>query len=140
MRRVWAWMGLNLGKHAGIVGVVGLAITLILGIGATRLHFATGQDWYLNTSEQVYKDNVAYQRLFGGDDMVTLFTMDDGRDVVDLFSTENIARFQELDRRLHATDGVETVITPLTALQFTQNLVESRTGDPTLSARPHAPA
>ena len=48
MRRVWAWMGLNFGKHAGIVGVIGLAITLVLGLGITRLDFATGQDSYLN--------------------------------------------------------------------------------------------
>ena len=42
MRRVWAWMALNFGKHAGIVGVVGLAITLVLGVGITKLDFATG--------------------------------------------------------------------------------------------------
>src|SRR5918995_3651032 len=66
MRRVWAWMAVNFGKHAGIVGVIGLAITLVLGLGATRLDFATGQDSYLNKDEQVYKDNVAYQDLFAG--------------------------------------------------------------------------
>ena len=42
MRRVWAWMALNFGKHAGIVGVIGLAITLVLGLGITKLDFATG--------------------------------------------------------------------------------------------------
>ena len=76
----WAWMALNFGKHAGIVGVIGLAITLVLGLGITKLDFATGQDSYLNKDEQVYKDSVAYQDLFGGQAMVTLFTMDDGPD------------------------------------------------------------
>ncbi|HLM28464.1 MAG TPA: MMPL family transporter [Acidimicrobiales bacterium] len=133
MRRVWAWMGLNFGKHAGIVGAIGLAITLVLGLGATKLDFATGQDSYLNKDEQVYKDNVAYQDLFGGQAMLTLFTMEDGRDVVDLFTPENIEHMQQVDEQLHAVDGVEAVVTPLTALQFTQNLAVSDSGDPTQS-------
>ncbi|MGH9191651.1 MAG: RND transporter, partial [Acidimicrobiales bacterium] len=133
MRRVWAWMGLNFGKHAGIVGVIGLAITLVLGLGATKLDFATGQDSYLNKDEQVYKDNVAYQDLFGGQAMLTLFTMEGGQDVVDLFTPENIAHMEQVDEQLHAVDGVEAVVTPLTALQFTQNLAVSDSGDPTQS-------
>ncbi len=133
MRRVWAWMGLNFGKHAGIVGAIGLAITLVLGLGATKLDFATGQDSYLNKDDQVYKDNVAYQDLFGGQAMLTLFSMEGGRDVVDLFTPENIEHMQQVDEQLHQTEGVESVVTPLTALQFTQNLAVSDTGDPTQS-------
>jgi len=133
MRRVWAWMGLNFGKHAGIVGVIGLAITLVLGLGATQLDFATGQDSYLNKDEQVYKDNVAYQDLFGGQAMLTLFTMEGGRDVVDLFTPDNIQHMEQVQDELHETQGVESVVTPLTALQFTQNLAVSDTGDPTQS-------
>ena len=133
MRRVWAWMGLNFGKHAGIVGVIGLAITLVLGLGATQLDFATGQDSYLNKDEQVYKDNVAYQDLFGGQAMLTLFTMEGGRDVVDLFTPDNIQHMEQVQDELHETEGVESVVTPLTALQFTQNLAVSDTGDPTQS-------
>jgi hypothetical protein len=44
-------------------------ITLVLGLGITKLDFATGQDSYLNKDEQVYKDSVAYQDLFGGQAM-----------------------------------------------------------------------
>jgi hypothetical protein len=126
-------MALNFGKHAGIVGVVGLAITLVLGLGITRLEFATGQDSYLNTSDQVYKDSVAYQDLFGGEAMVTLFTMEDGSDVVDLFTAENIERFRRIEDRLGDTDGVVGAVTPLTALDFTASLVASDSGDVTQS-------
>ena len=135
MRRVWAWMALNFGKHAGIVGVIGLVITLILGLGLTKLDFATGQDSYLNKDEQVYKDSVAYQDLFGGQAMVSLFTMDDGQTVADLFTPENIAHMQQVEEELRQTDGVFSVISPLTALQFTQNMVTSPTGDVTQSVR-----
>ncbi len=127
MRRVWAWMALNFGKHAGIVGVVGLAITLVLGLGITKLDFATGQDSYLNKDEQVYKDSVAYQSLFGGQAMVSLFTMDEGQTVTDLFTPANVEHMRQVEDDLRATEGVITVISPLTALQFTQNMV---TGPP----------
>jgi hydrophobe/amphiphile efflux-3 (HAE3) family protein len=133
MRRVWAWMGVNLGKHAAIVGVAVLAVTLLLGLGITRLDFATGQDSYLNKDDQVYKDNVAYQGLFGGQAVVTLFTLDEGTDVVDLFTPENIERMRRVERRLDETDGVLGVVTPLTALEFTASLVASDSGDVTQS-------
>ncbi|HEX5366838.1 MAG TPA: MMPL family transporter [Acidimicrobiales bacterium] len=133
MRRAWAWMALNFGKHAGIVGVAGLAITLALGVGVTQLEFATGQDSYLNKDEQVYKDSVAYQDLFGGQAVVTLFTLDEGETVVDLFTPRNIARMEAIQDELRGTDGVFSVISPLTALEFTQNLVSSPSGDVTQS-------
>jgi uncharacterized protein len=127
MRRVWSWMAINFGKHAGIVGVIGLAITLVLGLGITKLDFATGQDSYLNKDEQVYKDSVAYQSLFGGQAMVTLFTMDEGKTVADWFTPENIDHMTQVAEELRNTDGVLTVISPLTALEFTQAMV---TGPP----------
>jgi uncharacterized protein len=133
MRRVWAWMALNFGKRAGTVGVIGLAITIILGLGITQLEFATGQDSYLNKDEQVYKDSVAYQDLFGGQAMVSLFTMDEGQTVTDLFTPENIAHMRAVEEQLRATKGVVTVISPLTALEFTQNMVSSESGDVTQS-------
>jgi hypothetical protein len=123
----------TLGKRAGVVAVVGLAITLVLGFGATKLEFATGQDSYLNTDEQVYKDNVAYQSLFGGQAMLTLFTMDEGVDVVGLFTPANIATLETEAEQLRATPGVLSAVSPLTALEFTQSLVTSPTGDPTQS-------
>ena len=66
MQRFWSYIAVQLGKHAVVVTVIGLLVTLGLGLGITQLEFATGQDSYLNKSDQVYKDNVAYQRLFGG--------------------------------------------------------------------------
>ena len=67
MQRFWSRLAVELGKRAGVVVVVGVLLTVVLGYGITKLDFATGQDSYLNKDEQVYKDNVVYQRLFGGE-------------------------------------------------------------------------
>jgi predicted RND superfamily exporter protein len=85
MQRFWSYIAVQLGKHAIWVTAVGLLVTIALGLGITQLEFATGQDSYLNTDEQVDKDNVVYQRLFGGQAMLTVIRMDPGHTVDELF-------------------------------------------------------
>ena len=130
MRRFWASLAVQLGKRAGLVSVIGLLVTLILGFGITKLHFATGQDAYLNGSDQVYKDNVKYQNLFGGQAMVVLFSMDKGKRVEDLFSPKNNAQMRAATAEVRKSKEVRAVISPITALQFTDNLVQRSFADP----------
>jgi hypothetical protein len=44
VQRFWSYVAVQLGKRAGVVSVVGLLITVGLGLGITKLEFATGQD------------------------------------------------------------------------------------------------
>src|SRR5262249_44362682 len=106
---------------------------VVAGYGITKLEFATGQDSYLNKSDQVYKDSVKYQDLFGGEAMLTLVTMDEGHKVNELFTPENIAQWRAVDKKISGTDNAVSVVTPLTALEFTDGLVRSPSGDPTQS-------
>jgi hypothetical protein len=138
MRKLLASMAVNLGKRAALVGVVVAIVTAVLGFGATKLEFATGQDSYLNSDDEVYVDNVAYQDLFGGQAMLTLFTMDEGRTVADLFTPANVDLLQSIEEELSSTEGALSVVTPLTAMQFTQQIVTTApdgtvTPDPTQS-------
>ena len=133
MQRFWRWLGLNLGKHWITVLVVGGVATLAIGYGATKLQFSTSQDVYLNTSDQVYKDSVAYQNLFGGEAMVVLVTMDPGHTVSELFTPSDIVQWQRFAAELHRSGQIDNVVTPLTALQFNEALVSSPTGDVTQS-------
>jgi uncharacterized protein len=131
VHRIWSWLGLNLGKHAGLVAAVALVLTAVLGFGITKLDFATGQDSYLNKSDVVYKDSVAYQDLFGGQAMLTLVTMDEGRSVVDLFTGDGLERWERVEQQLRAGgDLVFGIVSPRTALEFTDNLVASPSGNP----------
>ncbi len=133
MHKFWGWLGLNLGKHWIAVIVGGLLITVALGFGVTKLDFATGQDSYLNKSQQVYKDSVAYQKLFGGQAMVTLITMDKGHTVKELFTPDGVKQFKAVEAKMRASSHVKNVVSPLTALQFNDALVSSPSGDPTQS-------
>ena len=124
MRQFWSNLAVFLGKRAGLVAAVGLLVTAILGFGITQLEFATGQDSYLNQDDQVAKDNVAYQDLFGGQIMIVLFTMDEGRDVSELATVaENREAIEAAKAELEDNPYVEAVVTPLDTLQFSQNLL-----------------
>jgi uncharacterized protein len=133
VERFWRFIAVELGKHAGLVSVIGLLVTLILGFGITRLEFSTGQDSYLNKSDTVYKDNVAYQRLFGGQAMLTLVTMDKGHTVNELFTPENQAKWRAVEDELAKGKGIVGVISPRTIMEFSDSLVQSPSGDPTQS-------
>ncbi|HEU5148958.1 MAG TPA: MMPL family transporter, partial [Iamia sp.] len=98
------------------------------------LEFATGQDSYLNKDDQVAKDNVAYQDLFGGQIMIVLFTMDEGHTVVDLASGENREAILRATEAIEADPNVESVVTPLTGLEFSDNLIQNAYADPTQKA------
>jgi hypothetical protein len=127
----WARRGRWLARRSGVVLGTVVALTVLLALGLPRLTFATGQDSYLNADTEVYTDNIEYQNLFGGQAMLTLFTAEDGRTVADLFTPENNAAMRALAERIKTNDGVAGVITPLTALEFTNNLVTPQTpGDP----------
>ena len=138
MQKLWATMAVTLGKRAALVGIVVFVVTAVLAVGASRLEFATGQDSYLNEGSEVYEDNVEYQDLFGGQAQLTLFTMDEGKTIVDLFTPANLAAWEEIEERLLAEPGILSVITPKAALEFTQRMVTMTpegevTDDPTQS-------
>src|SRR3954447_8650054 len=97
MRKFWSSLAVQLGKRAGLVSVIGLVVTLVLGYGITKLEFATGQDSYLNKNEQVFKDSVAYQDLFGGQAMVTLVTMGEGHTINELFTPANLEQWKRTE-------------------------------------------
>ncbi len=94
-----------------------------MGFGLQRLDFATGQDSYIDPASQVAKDNKDYQNLFGGENMVVLFTVPEGKTVVDLFTPANVTQFKDIEAKMKTSDAVSSVVSPLTLLQWTQDLI-----------------
>lgn len=131
MQRFWSWIAVELGKRAGLVAAIGLVLTGALGYGITKLDFATDQDSYLNKDDQIYKDSVEYQSLFGGQAMLTVYRLDEGTTLVDLLSPENQETFERLADEIKEAEGVRAVITPLTAVEFSDRLIQlTPTGEP----------
>ncbi len=127
MEQFWRKAGVRLGKQWKVVLAVVIVITVLLGFGATQIEFATGQDSYLNPDSQTAIDNVEFQGNFGGETVILLFTAEDGADVdvSDLLKGDNLAEFRRLNEELSAVPEVYSVVTPLTSLTFSSELVTS---------------
>ncbi len=123
MERFWRWLGVALGKHWKFVAAGVVVITILLGFGARNIDFATGQDSYLNPDSQIAIDNVAFQDDFGGETVILLFTSTDGSDVSKLYEGANLEELTRITDELHEVDGADAVITPLTSLTFSANLL-----------------
>jgi hypothetical protein len=125
MERFWRSIAVTLGKRWTTVTVVCGAITVLLvGFGASRLEFATGQDSYLNQDSQTAIDNREFQSYFGGETVIMLFTANDATaDVSKLFEGENLKTLTDLTADLGNIPEAQAVITPLTSLIFSDDLV-----------------
>lgn len=123
MQRFWSWLAVSLGKRAVVVSVALVVVTVALGAGISQLEFATGQDAYLNKNDQVYKDNVQYQTLFGGQAVLTVITMRPGHTIDEIFTAGGQKAIDAVHDQLVATGRYQGVITPMTLLRFSDNLV-----------------
>jgi len=134
MERFWRATGVQLGKHWKWVAVVVVLITAVLSLGARQIEFATGQDSYLNPDSQIAIDNVAFQDDFGGETVILLFTAEDGSDVSDLYEGANLAELERITAALQTVEGAYAVVTPLTSLEFSKNLLAEGVGSNALIA------
>lgn len=133
MQKFWSRLAVLLGKHAGLVSLAGLVITLGLGYGITKLEFATGTDSYLNADEPVYKESIRYQDRFGGEASITVITMDEGHTVDELVSDPASRKvIEDVAAELRKVPGVRSVITPLNALELSHNLLTRDPAAPTV--------
>jgi uncharacterized protein len=130
MESFWRSAAITLGKRWSVVAVVLVAITILLGVGATRVEFATGQDSYLNADSQIAIDNREFQGKFGGETVILLFSAtDESADITQLFEGENLRTLGEITNGLGEIAGVESVVTPLVSITFSDALVGGVDGD-----------
>jgi hypothetical protein len=123
MRRTWEWLGLNLGRHAGLVTTIGLIVTLVFGVGVVRLTFSTSNSDYLNKNDPSWIGNQRYTSFFGGDPIAIMFTMDKGKTVDDLLTPSNQRKINRIDAQLTKDPWVYDTISPTSALGFSSVLV-----------------
>ncbi len=137
MRQFWSWLGLNLGKRAGTVAVVGVLLTIGLGYGMVRLKFVTSNSSYLDANNVAQVDSLKYEKVFGGDLMATTFTMKPGTTIDNLFTPQNMVEMRSVEDRLARDPSVFDVVSPLDALELSSSLLASPDGNPenSLAAR-----
>ncbi len=107
------WAALVHRRFRSLLAVSVLA-TVALGFGLPMLAFKSSQDTMVPSGSRVYRDNVRYQRQFGGDPMIVLFEGDIRR----LFTPGNQRQLTALEHDLERTGQYHAIISPLTAVRF----------------------
>ncbi|MFZ4719285.1 MAG: efflux RND transporter permease subunit [Ilumatobacteraceae bacterium] len=133
MRTWWRSIGTWLSRHTLVVLLAVLALTAVFAIGLNRLDFATGQDSYIDPASQVAKDNRAYQSLFGGENMVVLFTLQGDQQLEALFTAANVAAMNEIEQTLGRDPAIVSVVSPVQLLQWTNDLIAKGTASEILA-------
>ena len=126
MGRWWRPVGSWLSRKTMIALVGVLVVTGGFVFGLNRLDFATGQDSYIDPASQVAKDNREYQDLFGGENMVVLFSVPEGKTVADFLSSANMAQMDEAEAALNAGQPgspVRSVVSPVALLQWSHTMI-----------------
>ena len=114
-------------RHPVVLLVVTLVACAGLAFGIPRLKFQTGQDTLLDPSSKIAQDNARYQQQFGGDPMLVLFEApSDQPGIRQLFSKPNRDAMARIEQRLQATGEYQSIITPLTVLDFARSTIEQR--------------
>ncbi len=125
MEGFWRRLGVLASRRTGAVVLGALVISAVLAVGLGGLTFQTGQDSFLDSDSRIARDNEAYQDLFGGETMIVLFTAREGHTIADLFTDANVAKMDRIEAELRDSDAIASVVSPMTALQWTSNLVTS---------------
>ena len=105
---------------------VAMCAAFALSFGIPRLKFQTGQDTLLDPNARISLDNARFQRQFGGDPMLILFEARSGTDIRQLFTRQNRDTLTRLGRDVEATGGFQSVLTPLTILEFAKTQLQQQ--------------
>ena len=114
-----AWGGV-VERHVALLTLLVVMVTAALALGLPRLQFTSSQDTMIARNSTVARDNVRYQRSFGGEVMIVLF---DG-DVRKLFSPANRAELARFEEDLARTGWFHAVVGPDTVLGFAGDQAE----------------
>ncbi len=121
----WRSIGQGVSRRTAAVLAVVVLLSAVAMIGLTQLEFSTGQDSYIDSSSQVAKDNEQYQSLFGGENMVVLLTAAEGKSVVDVLTADTIAQLNEIEQALATDPSIESIVSPVALLTWSQDLITS---------------
>ncbi|MCF6165181.1 hypothetical protein LROSL1_2539 [Furfurilactobacillus rossiae] len=115
MERKFEQLGQFIQKHTVVLLVGMLAITVFLGFGLPKVQMDMGNDVFVNTKSQVYKDTETYQKNFGGDSAYILLSGHQDK----LISHETMQKIHSLDGRLNKIDNVRGTTNVVNVLNAT---------------------
>lgn len=91
-----------------------LVLIVIFTAGVANIRLATGNNTLIEPETNVYQNNLALEREFGGESIVVLF---EGEGLQQLLTAHNLGVLQQLENRLQGDEHVFSVISPATIFE-----------------------
>jgi len=110
--RFWDTLARLIVRWRFVTWGLALVAVIVAAFGIPRIQFDTQQDTLVSPNSQVFRDNVQFQKLFGGGQLAVIF---DGN-VLNLLQGENLVRLEQLDQRIKSDPRFLNVTSPDTLL------------------------
>ncbi|CAO1610443.1 putative export protein [Brochothrix thermosphacta] len=107
-------------KHAKVNIIVILAVTVFLAFGATKLDMKMGNDVFVSSKSDVYKDTTTYQKNFGGDGIYLLLEGDKDK-LISHETAQKITTFSEKATKIEAVTGASNYISLMNEMLASNN-------------------
>lgn len=115
MKRLFASIGDWLHRHAKLALTIVGVITIILGIGLTKIQMNTGNSMFVSNRSQIAKDTATYQKHFGSDTFIVNVSRDDGSTV----TPATFKKVQHLMDKASDVDGIQSTTSVINVLNAT---------------------
>ena len=109
MKRLFKRLGIFIEKKHLLVIVVSLALIVPSIFGAMQLDMKTGNETFVSTDSQIYKDYERFNQNFSSDAVLILLT---GEDISQLLQPDNVASMETLEDEMNANQRVVSAIGP----------------------------
>jgi predicted RND superfamily exporter protein len=85
-------------------------LIVVLAVGAQNVEMATGNDTLVSSESDVYQDNLALEKEFGGESIIVMYESDDQKS---LLAIDNLEHMEGLEQQLALNENIYSIISPV---------------------------
>ena len=85
-------------------------LIVVLAVGAQNVEMATGNDTLVSSESDVYQDNLALEKEFGGESIIVMYESDDQKS---LLAIDNLEHMEGLEQQLALNENIYSMISPV---------------------------
>lgn len=130
MTNFFGRLGIFIENKRLLVIIVGLALIGPAIFGAMQLEMETGNETFVSTDSQVYKEYDRFNKHFSSEVIAVLLT---GDDLAQLLRTENVKAMETIENRMGADPNVISAVGPTLLMK---QAIAQKTGTPALPDDP----
>lgn len=112
MQRIFLWLSRGVLKKPVRTVLVAALLLVALVTGVLRIFMATGNETFIKSNTDAYRNNAVLEETFGGENIVVLFT----GSTDNLLTIENLYLLENIENKLTDHENVYSVIGPATVV------------------------